>query len=938
MSISKKFILIYSILLILGTLLFEIWEGNYTLLPDIVNIFVLTVLFFSVIYFIIIKPIGNKLRQLSQEVYNLPENNKLDLPNFSEPELQDLADAVSSAAYELRQQKNMLDWILDHIPAGVVIYQPNIVYANQYALEHLSLDIKSMHKVKPVDFLAKHIDEKTKKQLYLLMKNRIKGIEGRKSYNTELYVNGQTLHVFAVSDTIEYNGKPAGIITFIDMTELRWAEFELTLLQRYLPVVAYHVTITKEGEKFYYISNAIEELTGFTPEEVKSQQNWWYQHVHPDDKECINKRKEKFIKNEKFQSQYRILRKDGTYIWINEQIVILENNNGVKELAGFWRDSTREKIWQFAHNALAKANEGMLRAKSESLLFKYICKVLVDSGFCCYAWIGKADLEQDKIVPLYSYPYDETYASDITITLNQELLTSLGPTGEVASKKRDISLNTDTRTNENIKPWREEMIKRKFFSSAAINIDSDKNKILTLNIYADLPGWFDETLIPLLTTLGRNIGFALSDLNSRERLKYLSYHDSLCGILNINALKSRLLTLKQPAAIAVINIRDFSTVNLNFGYSVGNSILCRTATVIKSCVAKKDKLYHLGGDKFALLVINADKKCMEGIAKRIQKRLAEGVVYENHSIPIFLRIGIAATPEDCSDPTTLHELGMSALNFGNSSRSITKFEPWMQEVSRTRLMLESTIHKAINEESFELYYQPIVNSSSGKVTQCEALIRLNDQDGKPIRPDLMISVAEDLGLITQITRIIIKKVLLQQKIWRSKGVNVRVAVNISAADIEDPEFFPNLQEMLLKNGLNSDIIALEITERTTVEKTDVVRDFIDYARSIGIAIEIDDFGVAHSSLHEISQINFDILKIDKSFIDRILIDERNAEIVRFIIHMATQLQAQTVAEGVEKQEQIDWLKDNGCDFIQGYIYSKPLPTDEFEAWYNVHKK
>ena len=412
MSITKKFVLAYFILLIIGTFIFEMWDDSYRLIPDLATLFLLTILFFTVIYLFIIKPTSTKLGRLSKEIYELSDNDELDLPTFSEPELQEVANAVNSAAHILRQQKNMLDWILDHIPAGIVIYQPTIIYANKYAVEHLNLNIDNISKLKPVDFLAKEVDSKKREELYLLMLNRIKGVNGRKSYNTELYVNGKKLQVFAVSDTIEYNDKPAGIITFIDITELKWAELELTLIQRYLPMVAYHIFIDNDGEKFYYISNAIEELTGFKPDEIKSQPNWWYRHIHPEDKDSIIVLKEQFSKNSKFKQQYRLIKKDGTYIWIDEQIVMLEDRDGRRELVGFWRDITREKIWQFAHNALASANECMLKAKNEEVLFEYLCKVLVERGFCRYAWIGRVDIEQDRVVPIRYYPKDDTYACE----------------------------------------------------------------------------------------------------------------------------------------------------------------------------------------------------------------------------------------------------------------------------------------------------------------------------------------------------------------------------------------------------------------------------------------------------------------------------------------------------------------------------------------------
>jgi len=942
MSISKRIFLLYTIVVIETVVALSMLYGfdylpiSRSALVLIIAMIVGVIIFLGIIHQLFVQPVKKRLKTLHHTIEDLLKHGTSQYPLFDEPEFQQIVDTVSKRAKELHRQKFMLDWILDHMPAGVIIYQPTVVYANRYTLEHLETNIASLQKMTPIDFLE---DQQEKKEKFLaIMLERMRGEGERVSYETTLRTDQKTIHVFAVSDTIEYNDKPAGIVTFIDISELRKVESELAQLQRHLPMVAYHITRTSDGDKIHYISDAITDLTGYSPDEVKSQSNWWGSHIHPDDYEQVKLDQQRLFSIGKLHHRYRLLRKDGTYLWVDERVVLLSYQDGAREFAGFWNDVTREKIWQFAHNALADANESMLRAKSEIKLLKRVCQAVVESGLCCYAWVGKANDQDQYLTSICRYPETEDYDKQIKVTLDQTLFTSLGPVGKVARGVKEIVFNSDTRTNPAIAPWREAMLSRGFLSSVSISIEAESDTTLTLNLYADLPNWFDYSLNPLLMTLAKNIGFAIRDLKNREKLQYLSYHDALCGLPNINALKSRLASLKGAAAIAVINIHDFSTVNLNFGYSLGNVILCQTAKAIMECVTKKDTLYHLGGDKFALLVLDADKSEMEAIACRIQRRLVKGVKAEQYTIPIYLRMGIVATPEDCDDPVRLHELAMSTLNFRNHGAPVTRFEPWMQKLSQKRLAIESLLYQVISKESFTLQYQPIIDTQSGKVVQCEALLRVNDEEGKPVRPDLFISVAEDLGLGQQITQIVIRKVLAQQKEWRARGIYLRVAINVSVVDIEDPNFFSMLKEQLAHYGLSSDAIAIEITERTAVDKPEAVQLFITHAKSLGIVIEIDDFGVAQSSLHEITQIDFDILKIDKSFIDRIVSDKRNNEVVRFIIQIAKLFDGKTIAEGVETEEQLQWLKANGCDYIQGYLFSPPMSSEAFEAWYNARKK
>jgi EAL domain-containing protein (putative c-di-GMP-specific phosphodiesterase class I) len=257
------------------------------------------------------------------------------------------------------------------------------------------------------------------------------------------------------------------------------------------------------------------------------------------------------------------------------------------------------------------------------------------------------------------------------------------------------------------------------------------------------------------------------------------------------------------------------------------------------------------------------------------------------------------------------------------------YQPWMYEEVKERIYLKELIFKAIREKLFDVYFQPIVDINSYKVVQFEALLRLKDKN-KFVNMEKFINIANELQLVPEITKIVVEKVTKYLKTCK----NVVVSVNISKFDMEEGflEFF---KDMVIVNELDFKNFSLEITERESIENTELTKNFVKELKKVGVKLEIDDFGVAYSNLKQTVSIDFDILKIDKSFVDKIY-EEKIQIAIKSTIFLAKSFNAKTIAEGVETKEQLEILKELGVDYIQGYYFAKPMPFNKAVEYLKSH--
>jgi len=379
----------------------------------------------------------------------------------------------------------------------------------------------------------------------------------------------------------------------------------------------------------------------------------------------------------------------------------------------------------------------------------------------------------------------------------------------------------------------------------------------------------------------------------------------------------------------------FKNINDTVGHAVGDLLLKAVSERLQSCLGEALVISRQGGDEFTIILQDINKVETEKVAQRIIDHMAEPFLIEENEIYISTSIGISMFPSDGNDQETLMKNADTAMYHAKEKgrNNFQFFTAKLNEVISRKMKLEKNLRKALGQKEFEVHYQPKYNIQSGSITGMEALIRWRSPEYGMISPMEFIPLAEESGLIIPLGEWILYTACAQNKKWQDEGnLSIPVAVNLSARQFQHPGFVDTVDEVLRETCLDPKYLELEITESIAMND---VRDVIAKLKSLknlGIKISIDDFGTGYSSLSYLHKFPIDALKIDKSFINDINNDSDDTTIVKTIISMAHNLKLDVIAEGVEKVEQLWFLKKNSCDQVQGYLYSPPIPAKEFSEF------
>ncbi|MDH3641795.1 MAG: EAL domain-containing protein [Gammaproteobacteria bacterium] len=449
--------------------------------------------------------------------------------------------------------------------------------------------------------------------------------------------------------------------------------------------------------------------------------------------------------------------------------------------------------------------------------------------------------------------------------------------------------------------------------------------------------------IKLVGRYGRELGYltlsqdAIGQDDANQLMLWQAHHDTLTQLPNRNLFQERMTqTLLRAAdgdhlsALISVDLDRFKIVNDSEGPSKGDQILMEAAYRIAMCARESDTVARLGGDHFVVLLAELDDAGEVGrVAHKIVEEVARPFHSDNRELYISASVGVAMIPTDGAETGELLQKADAARiqvkeQGGNS---VAFFEVAMNARAERRMLLETELRTAIAEDGLALHYQPIIDIKRGEVASGEALLRWPHPELGMISPGEFIPVAEDSGLIIEVGEWVARQCKRQLVEWRAAGLeSLRVSLNVSAVQIRHDSDVQRLLD-ILREGDNQGIV-LELTESALIDNSDGVHEFLREARSLGCQIALDDFGTGFSSLGYLRDYEFDTLKVDKTFIDE-LANPRDYGLVASIVSMGRILGMRVVAEGVETAEQVQQLKQIGCDFIQGFHFSKPLPADEF---------
>ena len=644
-----------------------------------------------------------------------------------------------------------------------------------------------------------------------------------------------------------------------------------------------------------FVSEGCTRLTGYSPEDLLLNGRVSYEELtHPDDRqrvrETINAAVEKGVR---FEVEYRIRHADGRVRWVWEHGIGVRDRGGrIRAIEGIVEDiSARVE----AEQALREA-ERRYRSLFDNAI-EGIFRTTPD---------GRYLDANPALARIYGF------------ATPQELVASL----------RDI------KSQLYVDPGRREEFMR--IVKARGEISGFESRVYRKNGETI---WISENARAVFDSEGRVLHYegTVEDITERRqnqaRIEQQANYDALTGLANRSLLNDRLQQAIYTAAsygarlaVVFVDLDRFKFVNDTLGHDVGDRLLQVMAERLSAAVAETDTVARLGGDEFVLLLHgHAGQETVATVLERLLPTIAAPLRYGQSDLEVTCSIGVALYPDDGSDPATLLKHADSAM-YRAKEQGRNNFQFFTEELNRAikeRFDLESQLRRALERGQFELYYQPRVHLTTRRIIGAEALIRWHLPGRGMVPPATFIPVAEEIGLINQISTWVLEAACAQNKRWLDAGLTCAVSVNISPQQFRGDSLVPLIARVLDETRLDPGSLEIEITESTVMHAGERMVEMLHAIKKLGVHIAVDDFGTGYSSLSYLKRFPVDRLKIDRSFVQHIA-DADDAVIVRAIIALGHNLGLRVLAEGVETEEQLAFLRANDCDELQGYYVSQPV--------------
>ncbi len=784
--------------------------------------------------------------------------------------------------------------IFENSPSGIIFFDTNgyIIDANSSAINIFNTSKKELI---GFDVLKRLTNEKLLKSIRLSLQKQEAYFKGE--YISVLSGKKLYLETFLkplVSDKNEIDF----IVIFIN-DKTKEYEINKNLIKaknEWKSIIDNMVNVFIQTDKDGVIikaSPSIKNILGYSADEVigKNIKTFWA------NKEKAKILRENFFKYRKVPKEIveKFIHKDGTIldleIFINLRFDNFGRYIGSDNIA---RDVTElkksQKALEIYENVIKNTSEGvMITDKNNRIVF-------INKAFCSITNFGEKDVIGKNPSILKSGIHTKKFYKNMWKSLEDTGHWK----GEIWNKHKDGTI---------------------FPELLSINTLKNKNKEI-------------ENYIAIFTDI--------SEIKKSEaKIRNIAMHDSLTGLPNrtmmSNMISHSLKSAKRQnelMAIMFIDLDNFKTINDNYGHKEGDNILVETAKRLKKILREEDIVYRFGGDEFIITLEHIkNSEDIAKIAQKLNQSIQMPYQTNNYTFYISCSIGIAIYPNDALTPDELIKNADAAM-YQAKNRGKNRYSFYSQELGKQiqeELQIENLLRESIENNEFEIYYQPKIDTKTFHIVGLEALLRWNSSKNGMLSPTKFIPIAEKTGLIIPLGNWIVLEACNQIKKWHDKKLyDGNISVNISGVQLNNKNLVNSIKNALKESNLSPCYLDLEVTE--SVLMNDVKRWIItlEQIRDIGIDISIDDFGTGYSSLSYLRELPVDELKIDKSFIDDIPYDQDACAIVKSIISLAKTLGYKTVAEGVEKEEQQKYLLENNCDIIQGYYYSKPLPKEEME--------
>jgi len=473
--------------------------------------------------------------------------------------------------------------------------------------------------------------------------------------------------------------------------------------------------------------------------------------------------------------------------------------------------------------------------------------------------------------------------------------------------------------------------------------DLRKGMLMGADDYLTKPVSAEDLIAAVQTRLEKHNQITRQYKNEIEQTRYdleiTKNYDSLTGLPKQNVLEKKLKQLSPGShsgrltALLIIKFNRFRNITDIFGQKVARPLVKELISRIQTVSGEEKNIYYIDDGEFGVLQLDViDKNALIQTAKKILVKVRKPIELENKELNCSACIGIAYITDDTVESTALIQDAELALNAALEAGFNTYhfYEEDLKKHAYDQINIENALHKALEKNEFKIYYQPKIDSANKTIIGSEALIRWDNSDYGMLSPKQFVPMAEENGLIVPIGEWVLESICNQLNQWKSRGLDpAPVAINISARQLEQKNFVKSITTILEKTNVENKLLEIELTESILIKNSQKNSRKLTRLRKKGMKVAIDDFGTGYSSLSYLSNFPFDKLKIDQSFIRDITTDKAAASLATSIISMAHSLGVRVIAEGVETEEQLNFLKDYDCDEIQGYYYSKPIPAEDF---------
>jgi diguanylate cyclase (GGDEF)-like protein/PAS domain S-box-containing protein len=643
-----------------------------------------------------------------------------------------------------------------------------------------------------------------------------------------------------------------------------------------------------------------------------------------------------------YQQEWRFRRKDGSTFDADVHVKKMPDGN----LLGIIRDITEHKLAELKveranrlYSVLSGINELIVREDDRVRLLREACRIAVERGNFPLAWVGEVS-DSRLVVPLVAWVGEVSdYRKTIEDQLGRQLVA--GSAMEDAVTAARVIVINDIASDSRI-TIREEALKGGFGSLVVLPLSVDGKVVAMFTIYAEQTGFFDEEELALLLELANDISFALDHIRKSERLEYLAYYDALTGLANRSLLLERLEQNMRSAAsggfnlaLLMFDLERFKNINDSLGQAAGDELLRQVARWLASNAGDASLLAHLDADRFA--VVMPEVRNESDVARFLARLIA---AFQDHAFRlndgefrIAAKFGVAMFPSDGTKASTVYQNAESAVK--NAKHSGDRYLFYAREMSEkvaVELKLENRLRRALENNEFELYYQPKVSRASGELVGAEALLRWNDPLNGQVLPGRIIPILEETGLIHDVGRWALSQAIADRQRWKAAGLKaIRIAVNVSPLQLHHRAFVDQLAQTIGAHADAAEGLELELTESMVMQDLEHSIASLNAIRAMGVRVAVDDFGTGFSSLACLTRLPLDTLKIDQSFVSA-MVDRSDGEaLVSTIITLAESLKLDVVAEGVETEVQARMLCALGCDVMQGFLFGRPMSFDVFKS-------